>query len=285
VEAVLGVVAKVGLDLRVFWLPAPFVAFYRYNMMADSLRVEGHQVYFDASWHDVYLFFIYEKALDFITLTLWSRCISKNGYGRWLDSRLRWLDTHPRHCDPSKDSSGTSFVFYGATLPLGTTLRHCCGLDALGTLQAQSQQWRFGGHACEFSPPITCCEWLSVYYIKSFCGLGDAWKVLLDSRLRWKEEALRSAAGQQQQLSPAVVGAEKPPLHHQQTPEQTTTVLAVQDAAAAPASAEGPQDQHSRLKAPAAMALPPGWTQHTDESGDHWYSHSDGRTQWEVPQS
>jgi hypothetical protein len=182
VQYALGLLARGGLDLTIFWIPAPFVAFWEYQMLAESLRVDGFEVFFDAAWHDVYLFFVYEKALNFLTLTLWSKCISTNGYQRWIDSRFRWLDGRPAHC-----AEEGAFVFYGASLPLAARCRLRFGVcNQLGVLHELSAQWRFGGAPVEFKPLPTQREWLWAYYARSCCGFGGAWRELLDARLAWR---------------------------------------------------------------------------------------------------
>jgi hypothetical protein len=84
-----------GLDLSMFFFPAPFYQFWKAKLLIRSIRVKGAQLKFSAVQADAYFLFLWVKLYNFFSCGLYSKYCAKNMYEKWLDSKLTWKDSAP----------------------------------------------------------------------------------------------------------------------------------------------------------------------------------------------
>lgn len=192
---IISVLAMVGLDLSVMWFPGPFFDLMDKSMLVNNMWIGGHRMYLSAAWHDAYLFFLFEKSTNFLTLTIYSRMCAAKSYNGWLDSRLRWLERPPPGCLANGKN-----VFFTASTPFCVKMKasFIAGLMppfttawALLLMQVgKTDSMVFGGRAIRVTKRPTVTEWLMIYLVKSCMGWGSFWKTDLDDRIGWHGEPL-----------------------------------------------------------------------------------------------
>lgn len=95
VQFVIDTIGMVGLDLSMFFFPAPFYQFWKAKLLIRSIRVNGAQLKFSAVQADAYFLFLWVKLYNFFSFSVYSKYCAKNMYEKWLDSKLKWKDSAP----------------------------------------------------------------------------------------------------------------------------------------------------------------------------------------------
>lgn len=201
VQQVISFLASFGLDLSILWFPSPFFNLLRNALVVDSMRIDGHRVVLRASWHDAYLYFVYDKCVNFLTLTLWERCFAARSYNVWLDSNLAFRGTMAPGC-----RSDGAFVFFSVRVSYWWKLM----INVLSLLLppvslcwahlelqvATTDLMQFGGRRIQVIRKPWLCEWIVMLIVRSFFGLLTTWKRDLDTRIGWAKstEVVRDSA-------------------------------------------------------------------------------------------
>ena len=94
-ELIMWVLSAFGIDLSAFFFPSPFYHFWHAKRITRHYRIfRVHGLQLHADHADAYFLFLQEKMLNFVTLTLYKKCVGET-YPKWLDSKLQWEGVPP----------------------------------------------------------------------------------------------------------------------------------------------------------------------------------------------
>lgn len=181
VTFVIGIVAFFGLDLSIFWFPAPFIAYLEMKLKFESVRVQKRRLFFETAWHDIYLLFVFDRAMNLIRFTLWERYLSANLLPKFLESRIRWVGGPP----PGYTNEFVIFtarpsfkdkVLFGLLAPLLPPVT--TWYAALKIEESRLRNTRLGGGVPRIDPPISIGEMV----VAHVCGPAR-WRATLDKHL------------------------------------------------------------------------------------------------------
>eukprot|EP01138_Halocafeteria_seosinensis_P013061 gb/GECG01013339.1/.p1 GENE.gb/GECG01013339.1/~~gb/GECG01013339.1/.p1 ORF type:complete len:465 (+),score=41.62 gb/GECG01013339.1/:1-1395(+) len=157
-------------DLKIFWIPSAFLRLAQEKDIIKNMRIDYRTVTYDLDFGDAYLRFCYEKLLNTLTFTIWSKFNEKH-YRKWLDKHIRFVGEPP-------EIGNNNFEYHQARPSLGAYAKACplfatlicaaCGQYIL--FKDKVEKMRLGGVKMVLKSTFTMAAWTKLF-LKTCCAL------------------------------------------------------------------------------------------------------------------